>query len=239
MIVQIRDVIARRSDLSTFLVHLTRSDAGETAKDRLISILRDGRIEARSAFGHAKKPLEKCGLDSTSQRCVCFTETPLEYIHLLLEDILDRTCRFGPYGIALPKRRGRLLGVNPVWYVDISTGGDHSWLANPLNELIDEAIDRQNFDTSAIGKLTPFIEQMGTGATYRKEFWWEREWRHSGDLTLPRRVLPLCPENDFDEFERLLADIGRPGVKCIDPMWGLERIIAHLAGFGRDDVEQM
>ena len=66
-----------------------------------------------------------------SQRVVCFTETPLEHIHLLTSDIDGRQIKFEPYGIALTKPIARSSGTNPVWYVDITPG--HDWLTNPLN----------------------------------------------------------------------------------------------------------
>lgn len=53
----IQRLLARRTDLSTFLVHLTRDGPGETAKQRLISILTSHTIEARSPFGHAVSKL--------------------------------------------------------------------------------------------------------------------------------------------------------------------------------------
>jgi hypothetical protein len=121
----IRELVARRSDLGTFLVHLTR-DAQEVAGAVLKSIITSGLIEARSVFGHARTRLEG-GPAPMSQRCVCFTETPLEYTHLLLADIENRDMHFEPYGIAITKRVGRLRGVNPVWYLDITPG--HPWLA--------------------------------------------------------------------------------------------------------------
>lgn len=87
-----------------------------------------------------------------------------------------RAVQLQPYGIALPKKMGRSMGVNPVWYLDMSPG-PHEWLTNPFNALIESAIDAGKFDESDIAKLAPFVEQMGTNRarTFRKEFWWERE----------------------------------------------------------------
>jgi hypothetical protein len=74
----IRELVARRTDLSTFLVHLTRDQPGVVAGSALRSILTTGQIEARSVFGSARTRLEEQGCAPMSQRCVCFTETPLE-----------------------------------------------------------------------------------------------------------------------------------------------------------------
>lgn len=45
----IRDIVARRTDLGTFLVHLTRGDAPREN----LQILTTRRIEARNPFGQA------------------------------------------------------------------------------------------------------------------------------------------------------------------------------------------
>ena len=50
---QIADVVSRRTDLSTFLVHLCRDGAGQTAKQRLLSILSQQRLSALNPFGPA------------------------------------------------------------------------------------------------------------------------------------------------------------------------------------------
>lgn len=78
----IRELLARRTDLSTFVVHLTRKFKNVAAPGNLKSILKSGRIEARSSFGSAVDLLKKRGCpaeDYESQKCVCFTETPLEH----------------------------------------------------------------------------------------------------------------------------------------------------------------
>jgi hypothetical protein len=149
-----REVIARRSDLSTFLVHLTRASGGRSAHDRLRAILETGRLDAASMFGMAKKKLDEAGSVIDSQKCVCFTETPLEYVHLLLQPLENRMVQFDPYGIAFPKKLGRARGVNPVWYIDITPG--HDWLTKPVDELVDEAIAGNGLDAHPIGRLAPF-----------------------------------------------------------------------------------
>jgi hypothetical protein len=240
---KIKDAIARRSDLSTFVVHLTRDFSDSIAKNNLEAIIKKRRIEARSIFGHAKQKLEKQSVLSKSQKAVCFTETPLEYIYLLCQSIEDREIQYEPYGIAFTKKVARDCGINPVWYVDISPSG-HDWLAEPINILISKALEGRNneekmesFEKSEIAKITPFVEQMGTKrGGYRKEFWWEREWRCQGDFKLPRNVIILCPENEHDYFCKIAKE-AKQEARIIDATWGLEQIIAHLAGFTREEIE--
>jgi hypothetical protein len=114
---------------------------------------------------------------------------------------------------------------------------------NPINDLIGQAIAAGSFDGSPISRLAPYIEQMGTrldaGAqSYRKEFWWEREWRRAGNVTLPNRVIVLCPEAEFAVFQQILDDHPLNGdAAFVDPRWGLEQIISRLSGYVADESD--
>lgn len=235
---QIQDLLARRSDLSTFVVHMTRqTDDGNSARENLKTILKDRVIEARTAFGPAASKLREVGKDAGSQKCVSFSETPLEHLYCLVQKIPKRRFRLSRYGLAFTKMKARELGVNPVWYVDITPG--HEWLMKPINQWIETEIKRRKpFSTSPVGQIAPFIEPMGSGMGrsgygYRKEFWWEREWRHRGDFhfSLHAVALGMCPENRIEELEKFTKKLERR-IPFVDPRWGLERIIAHLAGCG-------
>lgn len=239
---RIEEILARRSDLSTFLVHLTRDTGTNFAENNLKAILEDGYIKAFNAFGPGAKALAKKNLSTNSQMAVCFTETPLEHTSCMLEEIDDRNCQFKPYGIAITKSQGREGGANPVWYTDMTPSG-RDWLMNSVNTLLDEASEQDDFSRSSILKLTPFIEQMGSGPNasrpggYKKEFWWEREWRHKGKFELPSRILVLCPEEKIADFSRFTEDLGiYTSAKCVDPRWSLEKIIGTLAGFQPSDL---
>lgn len=241
---EIRTILHRRTDLSTFVVHLTRRrDAEYSAQDALVDIVATGRLEARTPLGWAKAHDDPNDSTKQSQRVVCFSETPLEHINLMVGPINGRTVAMEPYGVALPKLKARKLGINPVWYVDMTTGtGDsHEWhLSKALDWLRDRMIeaaaaDNRNFHDTTPAKLFPYIEQMGTWPNRTpKEFWWEREWRHVGHLPLPETsVMWLCPE---DEIDAINNRVGRVLSPWIDPRWGLEEIVAHLAGFPTRDV---
>lgn len=231
----ISTILARRSDLSTFLVHLTRATENQSAKDCLLSIIASGAIEARTAYGQAAQALRDNPIVANhSQKVVCFTETPLEHINLLVDQIDGRQLRFAPYGIAVTKPVARRRGANPVWYVDITPG--HDWLTIPLNSLINSAIASGEFPNSDIALLTPFVEQMGARqGQYRKEFWWEREWRFVGNFRLTDMYIGIAPAADFQEL-RDAAIAARLNFVWIDASWGLEQIIGHLAGFSAADI---
>lgn len=248
------DLLQRRSDLSTFLVHLTRPFRQSDPRDNLLTILEERMLKARSVYGMGKKIAEVDATARVTQKVVCFTETPLEHVWMMCEEIENRPSGFAPYGLAVTKSWARSRGVNPVWYVDITRG--HDWLTTPINELIALAVhgraqreqdsmgvSRPQSLTAAesqVARLAPFIEQMGKPAQTRKEWWWEREWRHVGDLVVPwdELVAVFVPENDQGQFvldlRQRFEALGRhpafvDELNLLDPRWGLERMIAALA----------
>jgi len=98
----IESLLHRRTDLSTFLVHFTRDTEmpSAAARDNLLTILRDRRLEARSSFGMAKELAEQFPAVAATQNTVSFTETPLEHAWMMCSDIEGRRIRFNGYGLA-------------------------------------------------------------------------------------------------------------------------------------------
>lgn len=229
----IRDVLNRRGDLSTFVVHLTR-DTATSAKENLVSIIAQQTIHAVSPMGWAEDQDDPSDPNKQSQRVVSFSETPLEHIYSLVAEILGRQVKLQPYGLALTKMAARRIGINPVWYIDRTTGAPHQWrLSNALNDLKTAAVNTGDFHSTPAAKILPFCQVMGTWPQHQVEFWWEREWRHAGDLSFPldRVSIWLCPESEIPEFTALISQHNptKPP-RCIDPAWGLEQVIAHLVG---------
>jgi hypothetical protein len=231
----IREVLHRRTDLSTFVVHLTKdTDDGNQAATNLLSIIQQRRIFARSPMGWAttKDPQTHApfvvGPALDSQRVVSFSETPLEHVYSLFANIAGRQVKLSPYGVAFTKMVARRIDVNPVWYVDMTRGRD--WvICTALNELV--RASAAAFDGSSISKITPFVEGMGTWPEMQHEFWWEREWRHVNEIDLWTKTIWLAPEEAFEWLRPHLY--GRP---IIDPRWSLEEIIGHLAGLEAEDM---
>jgi hypothetical protein len=240
--VTIEELLQHRTDLSTFVVHLTRDWEGRTARENLASIVEERTLRAGAPKGWATWTGFELDEDAlASQRVVCFSETPLEHVHALFANIEGRSINFAPYGLAFPKMVARWMGINPVWYIDLSRapGEWRDWpIKEALNTLVRDAA--ANFDKHPVSRLAPFIEGMGSwpngnGGTRLREFSWEREWRHVGDLNLDgwwSKTLWLCPEAEIDEFAAQVGD----GPRCIDPAWGLERIIGHLLGMGEAEM---
>lgn len=247
----IAEVLNRRTDLSTFVVHLTRDHEGQSAKDRLLAIVGEQRLRlGDSPRGWAVGVRNEQGAlvlneqQRTTQRAICFSETPLEHIYAMFANIANRDVNLRPYGLALTKMVARRSGINPVWYVDITDG--HALRARTaLNDLVKRACRDGWFDE--VKDLFPYIEGMLTrrdqdgNVTLQREWWWEREWRYVGsDLSLAlvrNKVLWLCPEDDIPEVEAAVRqhDAAAP-VYCIDPNWGLERIIGRLMGLAETDL---
>lgn len=227
----IQDLLSRRADLSLFLVHLTRDTNGKTARQNLRSILNACVLEARNSFGPAKEIKGR----KRSQRCVSFSEVPLAFVHCLVGQIPGRRIALAPYGLAFTKMWARQSGANPVWYIDITPG--HDFLTVPIDKMIKAAVREGGFSKSAIARVSPFIEQMGSGTRisdgqrYRKEFWWEREWRHVGDFRFMYQdvVLGFAPEKEIEAFEELVRKPRRRSILFVDPRWSADRMIAHLA----------
>lgn len=139
-----------------------------------------------------------------------------------------------------------------MWYLDITRRGGADWLTVPIDQLLDQAVedaspprattpDIERLASAPILRLTPFIEQMGNPSGRRKEFWWEREWRHVGDLSFGTDdiVVVLAPEDEHDDLHERLSRRPRfasrmPAIASnmpafVDAQWGLERRIGALA----------
>ncbi|MEM9610940.1 MAG: hypothetical protein AAGA99_26260 [Actinomycetota bacterium] len=229
---QIRELLSRRPDLSTFLVHLTKSDRGNAAGE-LSSILRDRQLLARHSPTLMNTVLEaqvgRLGDTAPMRRnVVCMTDTPLDGIWMMCQDIESRGTRLQPFGLVFTRAWGRRSGVNPVFYVDQTPG--HPWLTVPMNRLAATLNDKQLDDLAAV---LPFVETMGPG----KDFAWEREWRHVGDLPfeLSDIVAVIAPE-DWHQHLASTLQVDRP---WIDPEWSLQRMIAALAGVPWPDADPM
>ncbi|MCH8050968.1 MAG: hypothetical protein IIC86_03010 [Chloroflexi bacterium] len=234
----IEELLHRRTDLSTFVVHWSRDFGDDSALENLKSILDSRTLFAKTAFGSAVTQLENIedaverAAARESQKVVCFTEAPLEQAWSFVCEIAGRTTPLQPYGVAFTKQTARGLGVNPVLYMDMTPG--HDWKVTKAAEaLVKRAIESGEFLSDPISRLAPFLDWMGTWPSgKKKEFWWEREWRHLGDLEFSIKDVAVifCPENDFEVIGNVLDEI-EPSRKIhtLDPIWGLEHFIKRLA----------
>ena len=226
----IENLLRRRPDLSTFIVHFTRDLGDRAARDNIVSILSDRCLTAGSKHGKAKD------YDVPNQDVVCFTETPLEHAWTLVAEIEGRQVPLRPYGVVFTKIWARRRGVEPCLVYSATPGRD--WvLSKSIDSMMKRAIESGNSEHE-IFSLAPLIEVMGTWPTTgrRSEFWWEREWRTVGDMTFSwdDLVAVFAPEEEHShirtELQNLWPDHDLSGLKFLDTEWGLERMIGSLAG---------
>lgn len=237
---RIQDLLHRRTDLSTFLVHFTRGDNDQLAFLNLLAMLEHHQIDARTAYGMAREFDALTADTNVGQRTVCFTDTPLEHCWMMVRDIERRSWKFRPYGVAFTKSFARSRGCNPVWYIDQTRG--YTWLTHAVKRIVDEARQKCEDDplldaeTLDILQIAPFFEQSGEG----KDFSWEREWRFRGDFNFgePRNVMAVfAPEDDHPEMAEAIASLSHEWasrhVPILDPEWGLERMLVAMSGVAR------
>lgn len=227
----IDDILHFRSDISPFLVHLTRPglhveprDEGRTAGENLKRILKDGAVQpgvfadqvSDARFGYYTRDMD----EDDKRRffgAVCFTETPLNEVHCLLE-IRGRSIDLSPYGLLFLKDSLAEAGVSPVFYMN-----NKARQADPVIRGLCRLIDR---DPDTAEAVLPLIAVFGMQVTARGaeerdaeiDFRWEREWRYPascGPLRFDDNMVfvGLCPHDEIDEFEALAPE----GVEFIDP----------------------
>lgn len=106
-------------------------------------------FQARSPYGPAHDYDDRLGLVAT-QKAVCFTETPLEHIWMMLKHIERRTVHFELWGPVTTKAAARAAGCSPVQYTD-QTAMD--WTTKPIRfvrQVIHDAVARSRGEDDAI-----------------------------------------------------------------------------------------
>ncbi len=226
-----QQLLERRNDLSQFLFHLTRSGDLKRVKDlyslpkddwvpldarqNLAAIVQNRRIEARSAFGYFNFKVKYSRpdgrvLNATSVikrdwlKAACFTETPIDHVHLQTQEIYGRQLCFLPFGLAFRESVVRRANGNPILY------------AQTTNQSIRYSLDRMAEAPNSVDFKTmmPLIEGFGPPWFPRPDgpteidFRWEREWRIVGDFSfsLSDVAFGLCPASDKVAFEALVND---------------------------------
>lgn len=123
----IKDILLFRSDISPFLVHLTRKMGSQEANTTLEKIIDEKRLvagdspisDARFSLNTSEEEFEEF---KSFLRAVCLTETPLTEVHYLLE-IKYRSINLEPYGLVFIKDKLCSKGVSPVLYFNNNEKG--------------------------------------------------------------------------------------------------------------------
>ena len=206
----VEEFLSSKRDFSPLLVHLTREDEMFYAKDVLAQILTQKTLRAYNHFCLFSPSIKESGATGLADRfkVVCFTETPIDQIGILLSKVKGRNVQFDPYGLVLKKGYIKKKGGNPVFYVTKK-------IASPLWTLYE---GQPSDEVCRLLALVSVYEE-------RMDFHWEREWRIVGDLVfnLDDVYCGLCPEAEIDEFET-----SYPSVTFISPYWGINKILDKL-----------
>jgi hypothetical protein len=229
----ITKVLFFRTDISPFLVHLTRDwDSTHLAKDNLIDILTSCSLRYTRQISDAKYGVATETVSTTNRRyfsAMSFTETPLGEIHNLM-DIAGRYCDLKPYGLVFLKDRLKEKGVSPVIYIN-NMRGDQDDSVRALCSLIDT-------HPNEAARILPFVAVFGkllsplggTPRTKDLDFTWEREWRYACGESFNFNFdhedvfLGLCPHEEIRESEERFS-----WLKFIDPYrnikWYSEKVL--------------
>lgn len=213
------DFLDKKRDYSPLLVHLTRDGMDEfgnpcvSAEEVLECILNEKILKAYNYFCLFQEDIKSQDNETQNKfRVVCFTETPIDQIDVLLERVEGRTKEFKPYGLVFTKTYVREKKGNPVFYVDES-------IFDPFWKLYNDAKGR-GFSLEE-NKVLALVNKCDESF----DFSWEREWRIVGHLEFKLNDIycGLCPEDEIQNFETLF-----PEVTFISPYWGINKILDKL-----------
>ena len=214
----IEDILLFRTDLSPFLVHLTRSNSGFNAKLNLESIVKNmslrcgEKLVSDARFGVAMSEMEESEKQSLFS-AICFTETPINEIHCLLE-ISSRQTDLEEYGLLFVKENLKNKGVSPVLHIN-NVKGDKDTLFQALCSLKDSHPVEAKQILPLISVFGEKIQPTGTSRIVSGEvdFTWEREWRYPqelGELSFSANdvFVGLCRHDEIEHFEALWNEVG-------------------------------
>jgi len=213
----IEDILFFRADISPFLTHLTRDADDESAKDKLEKIIDDKKLVAgESEISDVRFGGNTLDMSIDKKKkffgAICFTETPLNEIHCLLE-IAYRNVDLLKYGLVFIKKNLQLKGVSPVLYIN-NEKEDKDPLFQALFSLIQSHSEEAAEILPLISVFGKKIKSPNTtpGASGDVDFQWEREWRYpsiKGDMSfcIQDIFIGLCPHDEIDYFENKLSSI--------------------------------
>lgn len=211
----LKKFLYEKRDYSHLLVHLTRSAETLSAKDVLGCILDDCLLKAYHAWCIWYKEINRGDNAFLWEKfkVVCFTETPIEQLHMILKKLPGRLYNPEPYGLVFEKSYIKTNGGNQVFYMTKK-------IATPLHELY----ERQKISSTLDTEVCRFLA-LTTLCEKGNDWHWEREWRVMGDLkfNLEDIYCGLCPEAHIEYFRDKY-----PPVNFIDPSWENKRMLDEL-----------
>lgn len=229
-----------RSDISKFLVHLTRNTRGVNAEDNLVNILKSKKIEARNhhcLFSPKIKKMDITDRLRNSFKTVCFTETPLNQIYKLAAEDFPRRIKLKPHGLVFWRDEMLKSGANPAIYLNAD--------GTSLREYLISEFDRHFEDVRAMLNLKENEDYHKEIVHYyslvnlisgRHDFSWEREWRHSGDFKFRYSdVVAIVTENPNEFIEKCEDKLSKAQINYVKRIpiisadWSYEDVVEEMA----------
>ena len=213
----IEKVLLFRTDISPFLSHFTKNISEEkSAMTNLENIiftkqLNYGINNVRDAKLGIPMNERTTEIDRKFFSAVCFTETPLNEIHSLL-DISSSQINLQAYGLVFIKNKLMKRGVSPVNYIN---NFDKKRI-----KLIEELCLMIGNNPTQAKKILPYISVFGnkllpvagTGGMHESiDFKWEREWRYASEnnsftFDYSDIFMGMCEHKHINHFENLTND---------------------------------
>lgn len=219
-----QNAIKDRSDISRFVVHLTRDDTkdftdGGSAEDNFQAIIEDRRICAYQAHCIHASEIPQNLLKKYS--VACFTEVPLTQLHLLTKHIPGRKIQLQPFGLVFSREFIISKGAQPAIY--INSYNNNAWLRESADSLC-EIARKMKFKSGKVWRFLPYLNAMHE----RYDFTWEREWRVCGDVefTPSDVVAVILPSKGCEDLRQKFA---LKGVPVLTPGLSYEEIIGELS----------
>ena len=119
---ELKKFLYAKRDYSHLLVHFTKSDVDFPAKDILSAILDECTLRAYNPWCIWYKDLNETSNANLRDKfkVICFTETPMDQIRVILEPLRGRLYKPEPYGLVFEKEYIRKKKGNSVFYVAAS-----------------------------------------------------------------------------------------------------------------------
>lgn len=221
------EALSGREDVSRFIIHLTRNDQndfsdGATARHNFVAILKSKKI--LSVRGHCLYNNQLKKLDESISKkfaVACFTEVPLNQLHLLVREIPGRNVKLQPYGFCFTKEFIVHAGGQPAIYINSYNG--NAILRDCVDQIYNQSVTKTGVK-SPMWRILPFINAMHE----KYDFSWEREWRVAGTLKFKLRdlVCVVLPSVGEDRIKKFCAQVG---LAAVSPGWTYEQIVTELA----------
>ncbi|OWR28989.1 hypothetical protein CDO73_16425 [Saccharibacillus sp. O23] len=234
---KIEEILSHRTDISRYVVHLTKAYRTNSAKENLVSIIQDKMIHAYDHHCLFSPKLRKEDEEIQKKfRVVCFTETPLDKIHLLT-NISGRKVELEPYGLVFKKSKVISARGNPVSYVYKENNLLLKYLTRQYDEYTrtyyDDEPEELVADFNTFGSIVNIVRAG-------HDFHWEREWRVRKMLEFDCAEIfaVIAPSNDHKEIRELIGSDDIKYTPFIDAGWNYEEMLNELACYLWNEIRQ-